>query len=178
MNTDIEKVMIEEDEISRRVAELGAEISKYYAGQKVLIIGILSGSVPFLSDLVRKMTGDIEIDFMAVSSYADGTESSGRVKIIKDLNVDIKDRNVLIAEDIIDSGRTIARLCDMLLVREPKDLKICAFLDKPGRRVVDIAADYIGFSIPDEFVVGYGLDYAQKYRNLPFVGVLKRSVYE
>ena len=178
MNTDIEKVLIDAQKIAARVVEIGAQISADYVNQKLLIIGILSGSVPFVADLMRNIIGDVEIDFMAMSSYEDGTESSGRVKIVKDLNVDIKDRNVLVAEDIIDSGRTIARLREMLLVRGPKDLKICSFLDKPKRRVVDISADYIGFEIPDEFVVGYGLDYAQKYRNLPFVGVLKRSVYE
>ena len=174
---DIEKVLISKEDIKRRVKELGEEITKDLQGEDVIVIGILKGCALFLSDLIREIDLKIDLDFMICSSYENDTKSSGNVKIIKDSNVDVKDKVVLIVEDIIDSGRTMYNLKEIFKVRQCKAFKICTLLNKNERRVADIKADYIGFEVPNEFVVGYGLDYAGKYRNLPEVGVLKPEIY-
>ncbi|MDY2736289.1 hypoxanthine phosphoribosyltransferase [Intestinibacter sp.] len=166
-------VMLSEEEIKAKVAELGKKIEKDFEGQDLLVVGILKGASVFVSDLIRSINLDVNIDFMSVSSYGNSTESSGSVKILKDLDVDIKGKNVLIVEDIIDSGLTLSNLTRELKVREPKDLKICTLLDKPQRRKVDIPVDYVGFVIEDKFIVGYGIDYAEKYRNLPYIGIVE-----
>ena len=166
-------VMLSEEEIKAKVAELGKKIEKDFEGQNLLVVGILKGASVFVSDLIRSINLDVNIDFMSVSSYGNSTESSGSVKILKDLDVDIKGKNVLIVEDIIDSGLTLSNLTRELKVREPKDLKICTLLDKPQRRKVDIPVDYVGFVIEDKFIVGYGIDYAEKYRNLPYIGIVE-----
>ncbi len=166
-------VMISEEEIEKRVRELAEQISKDYAGEEVLLICILKGSVFFTCELAKRLTIPVKLDFMSVSSYGDATVSSGRVKIIKDLDDSIEGKNVIVIEDIIDSGRTLAHLLAVLKVRQPKSIKLCTLLDKPSRREVEVKVDYVGVSIPDAFVVGYGLDYAQKYRNLPYIGVLE-----
>ena len=167
------RVMIPEEEVLTRIEELGKQISEEYAGEDVHLICILKGSVMFMSDLSKRITVPVTMDFMKVSSYGDGTQSSGRVKISKDLDETIEGKNVIVIEDIIDTGRTLAYLLEVLKLRNPKSLKLCTLLDKPDRRVTEVAVDYVGFQIPDEFVVGYGLDYAQKYRNLPYVGVVE-----
>jgi len=179
MNDDIKKVLIDETELKSIVKRLGEEITNDYKGKEVLLIGILKGSVIFMADLMRAITVPCAIDFMCVSSYANKTESSGVVKIIKDLDINLEGYDVLIVEDILDSGKTLSYIRKLLLDRNPKSIKICTLLDKPERRAVDdIWADYSGAEVPDEFVVGYGLDYDEKYRNLPFIGVLKREIYE
>lgn len=167
------RVMITEEEITKRVKEMGEQISKDYAGKSVHLICILKGSVFMTCELAKYITVPVTMDFMSVSSYGDGTESSGRVKIVKDLDESVEGRDILVIEDIIDSGRTLAFLLDMLRARRPASIKLCTLLDKPDRRVTEVAVDYTGFEIPDEFVVGFGLDFAQKYRNLPFVGVVE-----
>ncbi len=166
-------VLIPEEDIEKRVRELADEISKDYAGEEVLLICILKGSVFFTCELAKRLSVPVKLDFMSVSSYGNGTVSSGRVKIVKDLDDSIEGKNVIVIEDIIDSGRTLAHLLAVLNVRNPKSIKLCTLLDKPSRREVEVKVDYTGFSIPDAFVVGYGLDYAQQYRNLPYVGVLE-----
>lgn len=166
------EVLIEESEVQKRIREIAEEISKDYEGKEVLLICILKGSVMFTCELAKRIKCPVLFDFMSVSSYGDGTESSGRVKIIKDLDDNIEGKDVIVIEDIIDSGRTLKFLMEVLEVRNPRSLKLCTLLDKPDRRVVDVKVDYTGFKIPDEFVVGYGLDYAQKYRNLPYIGKL------
>ena len=178
MLQDVEKVLLTEEEIAGKIKELGAQISKDYAGKNLLLVSVLKGSVVFMADLMRAIDIECKIDFMAVSSYGAGAVSSGTVKIIKDLDIDLEGYDLLIVEDILDSGNTLSQLKKILLNRNPKSFKICTFLDKPDRRVVDLYADYKGFVIPDEFVVGDGLDYNEQYRNLPCLGVLKRSVYE
>ena len=178
MFNDVEKVLLSEEEIAAKINELGKQISEDYKDKNLLLISVLKGSVVFMADLMRAITIDCKIDFMAVSSYGSGTQSSGSVKIIKDLDINLEGYDLLVVEDILDSGNTLSQLKKILLDRHPKSFKICTFLDKPDRRVVDLYADYKGFTIPDEFVVGYGLDYDEKYRNLPCLGVLKRSVYE
>lgn len=165
-------VMITEEEISKRVNELAGMISKDFSGQDVHLICILKGSIFFTAELAKRIENEVTLDFMSVSSYGDGTESSGRIKIVKDIDEGIEGKNVIVVEDIIDSGRTLSFLLDMLKARKPKELKLCTLLNKPDRRVVDIPVDYIGFDIPDKFVVGYGMDYAQKYRALPYIGVV------
>ena len=172
MNTKI-SVMISEEEINKRVCEIAEQISKDYAGKEVHLIAILKGSVFFACELAKRITVPVTIDFMSVSSYGNSRESSGIVKIAKDLDETLEGKNVLIVEDIIDSGRTLYYLMDILSKRNPKSMKLCTLLDKPERRVKDVKVDYVGFNIPDEFVVGYGLDYAQRYRNLPFIGVVE-----
>lgn len=167
------KVLIAEQDVDARIAELGKQISEDYAGKQVHLICILKGSVFFTCELAKRITVPVSLDFMSVSSYGDGTQSSGRVKIAKDLDESLEGKDVIVIEDIIDSGRTLAYLLDVLAKRNPSSLKLCTLLDKPDRRVTDVKVDYVGFEIPDEFVVGYGLDYAQKYRNLPFVGVVE-----
>lgn len=175
---DIREVLISEERLAARVAELGAQISKDYEGKKLIILGVLKGSVVFMTDLLRKITIPVEMDFMAVSSYGSGTKTSGVVKILKDLDRLIQGYHVLIVEDILDSGMTLSYLTELLRDRNPASIRIATLLDKPDRRKVDIKPDYVGFVIPDEFVVGYGLDYAELYRNLPYVGVLAPHVYE
>ena len=167
------KVLVPEEDVAKRIKELGEQISKDYAGKQVHLICVLKGGVFFMCELAKRITVPVSMDFMSVSSYGDGTKSSGVVKIAKDLDETLEGKNVLIVEDIIDSGRTLYYLMDILSTRNPKSMKLCTLLDKPDRRVKDVKADYLGFEIPDEFVVGYGLDYAQKYRNLPYIGVVE-----
>ncbi|MGL6173529.1 MAG: hypoxanthine phosphoribosyltransferase [Cellulosilyticaceae bacterium] len=178
MQNDIEKVLLSTEEIQKRVEELGAQITEEYRGKELLAVGILKGSNMFMSDLIRQITIPMQIDFMMVSSYGNATESSGVVKIVKDLEHGIKDKHLLIIEDIIDSGLTLKYLKQMLETREPASIKLCTLLDKPARREQNVDVDYVGFTMPDEFLVGYGIDYAEYYRNLPYVGALKREVYE
>lgn len=170
--TDNIRVLIPEEKIRERIKELAEQISKDYEGKSVHLVSILKGSVFFACDLAKRITVPVTMDFMSVSSYGDEKVSSGRVRIVKDLDETIQDKDVLIVEDIIDSGRTLAYLKDLLGSRMPKSMNICTLLDKPERRVVYVDVKYIGFEIPDEFVVGYGLDYQQRYRNLPFIGVV------
>lgn len=167
------KVMISEEEVNRRIEELGRQISEEYAGRTVHLICVLKGGVFFMCELAKRITVPVTMDFMSVSSYGDGTKSSGVVKIAKDLDESLEGKDVLVVEDIIDSGRTLSYLLEILAKRGPKSMKLCTLLDKPDRRVVDVDVNYVGFSIPDEFVVGWGLDYAQKYRNLPYIGVVE-----
>ncbi len=165
-------VMISEEEISKKVDEIAKKIEEDYQGESLLLVGILKGASVFTADLMRKIDLDVNIDFMSVSSYGNGTESSGTVKILKDLDVDIEGKNVLVIEDIIDSGLTLSNLVAALETRNPKSLKLCTLLDKPQRRKANIPVDYIGFEIEDKFIVGYGIDWAEKYRNLPYIGVV------
>lgn len=177
MLNDIERVLVSEAELEAKVQELADKISADYADKNPVFIGILKGSFVFMADLMRKINIYCDIDFMAVSSYGNKSTSSGAVKINKDLGQDIEGRHVVIIEDILDSGRTLSYLKKYLMNRDPASISICTLLDKPARREADIKADYFGFDIPDEFVVGYGLDYAEHYRNLPFIGVLKPEIY-
>ena len=167
------KVLVSEQEVDARIEELGKKISEDYAGKQVHLICILKGGVFFMCELAKRITVPVSMDFMSVSSYGDGMKSSGIVKIAKDLDETLEGKDVIIVEDIIDSGKTLYYLMDVLQQRKPNSMKLCTLLDKPERRVVDVKVDYIGFNIPDEFVVGYGLDYAQKYRNLPYIGVVE-----
>ena len=167
------KVLVSEEEVNKKIAELGKKISEDYAGKQVHLICVLKGGVFFMCELAKRITVPVTMDFMSVSSYGDGTKSSGVVKIAKDLDESLEGKDVLIVEDIIDSGRTLYYLMQILEKRGPKSMKLCTLLDKPERRVRDVEVDYAGFNIPDEFVVGYGLDYAQKYRNLPYIGVVE-----
>jgi hypoxanthine phosphoribosyltransferase len=167
------KVLISEEVVDQKIKELGEQITKDYAGEELHLICVLKGGAFITCELAKRIDVPLSIDFMAVSSYGDETISSGRVKIIKDLDDSIEGKNVLIVEDIIDSGNTLKYLVDLLYCRKPKSIKICTLLDKPDRRVTDVAVDYVGFQIPDKFVVGYGLDYIQKYRNLPYIGVIE-----
>ncbi len=175
MNNDISKILYSEEEISLIVTELGKRISDDYKDRNLLMVSVLKGSVVFMSDLMRAVTIPCEIDFMAVSSYGDKTKSSGTVRILKDLDRDISGYDVLLVEDILDSGKTLNYLMDVLYARNPASIRICTLFDKPDRREVDIYADYKGLLVPDEFIVGYGLDFAEKYRNLPYIGVLKEE---
>lgn len=165
--------LLSEEEIKLKVKELAERIEKDYEGQEILLVGILKGASVFVADLMREIKLDVNIDFMSVSSYGSGTVSSGTVKILKDLDVDIEGKNVLIVEDIIDSGATLRNLYDTLMTRSPKSLKLCTLLDKPERRKVHINVDYVGFEIEDKFIVGYGIDYDEKYRNLPYIGIVE-----
>ncbi len=176
MNSDVEKILYTEDEIRARVQELGEKISKDYG--EVLAIGILKGASIFYADLVRAIKIPVYFDFMRVSSYGENSVSSGKVNIVKDLETDIAGKDVLIVEDIVDTGITMSFLLKVLKERNPKSVKIAALLDKPERRVANVNIDYLGFNVPDEFLVGYGFDYSEKYRNLPYIGILKREVYE
>jgi hypoxanthine phosphoribosyltransferase len=178
LHQDIEEILIGEEELAAKVKELGAAISRDYAGKKLLLVSVLKGSVVFMADLMRAISIPVEVDFMSVSSYGSGARTSGVVKIVKDLDIELRGVDLLIVEDILDSGMTLSYLKNFLGERGPKSIRIATLLDKPERRTADIAADYVGFAIPDEFVVGYGLDYGEHYRNLPYVGALKRSVYE
>ncbi|MEW5717442.1 MAG: hypoxanthine phosphoribosyltransferase [Chloroflexota bacterium] len=178
LEKDLAKILITREQLETRIAELGAAISRDYAGKDLLLLCILKGGVLFLSDLVRAVHIPHAIDFMAISSYGGTrTESSGVVRIIMDLNANIANRNVLIVEDIIDTGRTLTYITELLKTRNPTSVKICTLLNKPSRREVNVPLDYIGFDIPNEFVVGYGLDYNEVYRNLPYIGVLKVELY-
>ena len=169
--------MISEKKIKQKVIELATKINKdYEKTENLILIGILRGSVILLADLVRNITFDAKIDFMEVSSYSDSMTSSLNIRILKDLEEDIEDKNILIVEDIIDTGLTLEKICDVLSSRKPKSIKICTLLDKPNRRKIKINVDYVGFSIPDEFVVGYGMDFAQKHRNLPFIGKVIKKI--
>lgn len=166
-------VMLSQGEIENKVTELAKQIEKDYEGQDLLLVGILKGASVFVADLMRKINLNVNIDFMSVSSYGSGTVSSGTVKILKDLDVDIKDKSVLIVEDIIDSGITLRNLYDTLMTREPRSLKLCTLLNKPARKKVDVNVDYVGFVIEDKFIVGYGIDYDEKYRNLPYIAIVE-----
>ncbi|MBU3803543.1 MAG: hypoxanthine phosphoribosyltransferase [Candidatus Cellulosilyticum pullistercoris] len=178
MRQDIQEVLFTEAELNERINELGEQITADYEGKSLIVVGILKGSNIFTSDLVRKINLPLKMDFMAVSSYGNATESTGVVKILKDLDRGIEGEHVLIVEDIVDSGLTLKYLKDILLTRNPASIKVCTLLDKPARRKEDIKPDYLGYEVPDEFIVGYGIDYAEHYRNLPYVGILKREVYE
>ncbi len=167
------EVLLSEEEVNKKIREIGEQISKDYAGKKIHLVCVLKGASFFTCELAKRITVPVSLDFMSVSSYGSDTASSGVVRIMKDLDESITDRNVLVVEDIVDSGRTLSYLLEMLKQRGAADVKLCALLDKPERRVVDVKVDYIGFQIPDEFVVGYGLDYDQKYRNLPYIGKVK-----
>jgi len=177
MEDIVKKVLISREEIEARVKELGEEITKDYAGEDILVVGILKGAVIFMSELVQRIKKPVEMDFMAVSSYGKSATSTGEVRIIKDLDNSVEGRNILIVEDIIDTGYTLQYLVDNLEKRGAKSVKICTFLDKIERRKVDIPVDYIGFEVPDEFIVGYGLDYAEMGRNFPYIAALKEEVY-
>nr|WP_320146436.1 hypoxanthine phosphoribosyltransferase [uncultured Anaeromusa sp.] len=177
MLQDIERVLLSEEQLRQRVRELGEEISKEYAGKEILMIGVLRGAVMFMADLARAIAVPVMIDFMAVSSYGTSTSSSGIVRILKDLDEEVAGKHVLIVEDIIDSGLTLSYLVDNIKSRQPASVRICTLLNKPERRKVNLEVNYNGFVVPDEFVVGYGLDYAEKYRNLPFIGILKPAIY-
>ena len=167
------KVLIPEEEVNKKIREIGEQISKDYAGKELHVVCILKGGVFFMCELVKHITVPVTHDFMSVSSYGDGTVSTGRIKLLKDLDESIEGKDVLIVEDILDTGRTLHHLMEMLRLRKPNSLRLCTLLDKPDRRVIEVPADYTGFSIPDLFVVGYGLDYAQNYRNLPYIGVVE-----
>lgn len=173
----IEEILIPTDVLQARIAELGAQISRDYEGQDLMLIAVLKGSILFMADLMRHITVPHSIDFMATSSYGAAFESSGVVRILKDLDTSIEDCNVLIVEDIIDTGRTLSYLLRILRARQPRSLEICALLDKRSRREVDVPVKYVGFEIPDKFVLGYGLDFVEKYRNLPYIAVLARKYY-
>ena len=177
MLQDIERVLISEEELQKRIGELGQQLAKDYDGKDPIFVGVLKGVVNFFTDMVRATPIRCQYEFMAVSSYGGGTSTSGNVKLLKDVSCNIKGRHVVILEDILDSGLTLKFVTEHLRSMEPASLKICTLLDKPERRKVDIFADYVGFTIPNEFVVGFGLDYQEFYRNLPFVGVLKPDVY-
>ncbi|MBN2880198.1 MAG: hypoxanthine phosphoribosyltransferase [Clostridia bacterium] len=177
MNSDVKKVLISEAEIQQKVKELAERISKDYKGKHLLMICILKGAIMFYSDLARNISIPMAMDFMAVSSYGAGTKTSGEVRILKDLSGPAEGLDILIVEDILDSGNTLNYIENILKDRNPASLKICTLLDKPERREKPIVVDYVGFAIPDEFVIGYGLDYSERYRNLPYIGVLKEEVY-
>ena len=177
MHKDVEQILYTEEELRRRVKELGSQITADYAGRAPLLISVLRGSYIFMADLTRSINLDVTVDFMAVSSYGAGTVSSGQVEIKKDLSDSIEGKDLIIVEDILDSGNTLYYLLDVLRARKPASIRICTLMDKPERRKKPIKADYVGFTIPDAFIVGYGLDYDEKYRNLPYVGVLKAGVY-
>ncbi|SFE11384.1 hypoxanthine phosphoribosyltransferase [Trichococcus pasteurii] len=178
LHPDIKEVLYSEEEISAVVKDLGAQLTKEYEGKNPLVIGVLKGAVMFMTDLSRAMNCDLELDFMDVSSYGAGMESSGDVKILKDLDTTVDGRDLLIVEDIIDTGRTLSYLIEIFKYRKAKSIKVVTLMDKKERRVVDLEADYIGINVPNEFVVGYGLDFNEKYRNLPYIGILKTEVYE
>lgn len=177
MYNDVKEILISKEKIEQKVQELGQRISEDYDGKDLLLVSVLKGSVVFMADLMRAISINANIDFLSVSSYGSGVKTSGVVKILKDLDVSIEGKDVLVVEDILDSGLTLEYILGILGDRKPKSLRICAFLDKPERRKADIKADYIGFAVPDEFVVGYGLDYAEKYRNLPEIAILDEKVY-
>jgi hypoxanthine phosphoribosyltransferase len=178
MESIIKEVLLSEETLSKRIKELGEEITNDYKDKDLVVIGILKGAVIFMSELVKNIKMPITIDFMAVSSYGKSTISTGEVRIIKDLDFSVEGKDLLIVEDIIDTGLTLNYLSELLKKRGANSVKVCTLLDKPDRRTIGVNVDYLGFEIPDEFVVGYGLDYAEQYRNLPFVGTLKEEVYK
>ena len=178
LEQDIERIFFSAEEIDKRLEEMAGEINRDYAGKELMLISVLRGSFVFMADLTRKITLPCTVDFLAVSSYGKGTTSSGQVQITKDLSDDIEGKDILVVEDILDSGNTLSYLMKLLRARHPASIRLCTLLDKPERRVVPVEVDYVGFTIPDEFVVGYGLDYDEKYRNLPYIGILKPSVYQ
>ena len=178
MRDDIDHILISEEDLQKRVAELGEQISTDYAGKAPLLVSVLRGSFIFMADLTRHIQPFCQVDFMAVSSYGSGTVSSGQVNIVKDLTDSIEGKDVIVVEDILDSGNTLSYLFQLLKARNPASLRLVTLLDKPSRRTKPIQADYVGFTVPDEFVVGYGLDYNELYRNLPYIGVLKPCVYQ
>ena len=175
MTGDIQRVLIQEDEIKCKVADMGRIITEDYRDKDLVVVGILKGSVIFLSDLVRNISLPLSIDFIAVSSYGSGTSSAGDVKLLKDLDTPVEGKDVLIVEDILDSGITLRYIMSLMVVKKTASIRLCALLDKPGRRRAPVTPDYTCFTVPDEFLVGYGLDYAEKYRNLPYIGVLATS---
>ena len=177
MREDVKKVLFDEEQLSNKVRELGKQISKDYKGKDLLVVGVLKGSVVFAADLIKSIDIPCEIDFMAVSSYGNSTESSGVVRILKDLDHSIEGKHVLLVEDIVDSGITLTYLLKYLKARKAESIEIVSLVNKPERRTADLEVKYIGFEVPNEFIVGYGIDYAEKYRNLPFIGVLKEEVY-
>lgn len=177
LENDIKKILISHDEIVTAARELGQKLTEDYQGKNPILVGILKGSVPFMAELIKHIDTHIELDFMLVSSYHGGTSSSGVINIIKDIDQDVKDRDILFVEDIIDTGKTLKSLKELFEGRQPASVKIATLLDKPEGRLVEIEADYTCFTIPNEFVVGYGLDYDENYRNLPYIGVLKEEVY-
>lgn len=178
MRNDIKEVLLTEEQLQKRVREMGAQISADYAGKEPILVSVLRGSFIFMADLTRYIEEYCEVDFMVVSSYGSGTESSGQVNIIKDLSESVEGRDVIVVEDILDSGNTLHYLLNVLQARRPNSVKLVTLLDKPSRRTKPIQADYVGFVVPDAFVVGYGLDYDERYRNLPYIGVLKPEVYQ
>lgn len=178
LSDNIGEVLISEAELAEINKRLGAQITADYEGKNLFVVGVLKGSLVFMADLIRYIDVPCELDFLSVSSYGDGTSTSGEVQLIKDLTCPLKDKDLLVVEDILDSGVTLSFLLDTLSARHPRSIRLCTLLDKPARRRVDIHADYVGAEIEDKFIVGYGLDYAQKYRNLPYIGVLKPEVYE
>ena len=178
MHEDIKEVLFSTESLSQRVGEIAAQITKDYAGKAPMFVSVLRGSFVFLADLVRRVELPCTVDFLAVSSYGKGTVSSGQVQILKDLSEEITGRDIILVEDIVDTGNTLSYLIQMLQTRNPASIRLCALLDKPSRRLKPIQADYFGFSIPDHFVVGYGLDYAERYRNLPYIGILAPHVYK
>lgn len=179
LEQDIKQVLVSEQEIQQTIENLGQRLTKDYQGKDVVVVGVLRGASIFMADLIRAIDLYLDIDFMAVSSYGDATETSGEVKIIKDLDSQIKEKHILFVEDIIDTGRTLKYLIELFEYRGAASIKVCTLLDKPDRRIVeDLVPDYVGIQVPNEFVVGYGLDYKQKYRNLPYIGVLKEEIYE
>ncbi|MDP9397967.1 MAG: hypoxanthine phosphoribosyltransferase [Actinomycetota bacterium] len=177
LGADLERVLVSEEQIRGRLAELAAEIDRDYEGRDVLLVGVLKGAVMIMADLARALHAPAEMDWMAVSSYGSGTRSSGVVRILKDLDRDIGDRDVLVVEDIVDSGLTLSWLVENLRARNPASIEVCTLLRKPDAARIDVPVRYVGFDIPNEFVIGYGLDYAERYRNLPFVGTLAAHVY-
>ncbi|MXQ49386.1 hypoxanthine phosphoribosyltransferase [Streptococcus pneumoniae] len=177
LEQDIKKVLYSEEEIVAKSKELGAQLTKDYAGKNPLLVGVLKGAVPFMAELIKHIDTHVEVDFMVVSSYHGGTTSSGEVKILKDVDTNIEGRDVIFIEDIIDTGRTLLYLRDMFKYRKANSVKIATLFDKPEGRIVEIEADYVCYDIPNEFIVGFGLDYNENYRNLPYVGVLKEEIY-
>lgn len=177
LEKDIQEVLFTEEQLDRRVREIAAQIEKDYEGEEIMLIGVLRGSFVFMADLSRRIDLPCTLDFMAVSSYGKGTSSSGQVQITKDLSSDITGKHIIVVEDILDSGNTLSYLLKLLEQRNPASIRLCTLLDKPERRVKEVKVDYSGFTIPDAFVVGYGLDYAEHYRNMPYIGILKPEVY-
>ncbi|MGE5628203.1 MAG: hypoxanthine phosphoribosyltransferase [Solirubrobacterales bacterium] len=177
LKDDVKEILYNEEQLRIRIKEIGEEVSRDYEGKDLMLVGILKGSVPFMADLIKEIPIPCTMDFMAVSSYGNSTSTSGVVRILKDLDFEIENKDVLIVEDIIDSGVTLSYLLDYLKRRKPASINIACLLNKPDRRKVEISARYIGFNVPDYFLVGYGLDYAEKYRNLPFIGILKEEIY-
>ncbi len=178
MHKDLKEILIDEQQIKEKCAELGQAISRDYMGKSPILVTVLKGAVVFLADIIRCIDIPIELDFMVISSYGSGTRSPGNIKIVKDIDISLEGKDILIIEDILDSGQTLFHLTQMFKERNPASIKICTLLDKPSRRKADIKSDYVGFEVPDEFVVGYGLDYDERYRNLPYIGILTPEIYE